>query len=182
MHNQLQKAINLVNKTGDRLLVVDMANPEQVFAVMSIDEYEKLVIGRSDVIGLTENELLDKINRDIAIWKSDNEFSEGKNKGLAQAQKYLSNIKDKKAFLGNFDFENNPDFYGEDDKYGFIDESDEPFGEWEDNEIYEKIETGFKKERENNSERKNPWAIPPTRKEAAEKAIDEDTQYLEEVS
>ena len=41
---------------------------------MSLIEYEKLVIGRSEVRGLTEDELLDKINRDIAIWKSEQEL------------------------------------------------------------------------------------------------------------
>ncbi|MCK4540132.1 hypothetical protein KAU09_03195 [Candidatus Parcubacteria bacterium] len=172
MQNQLQKAINLVNKTGDRLLVVDMANPEQVFALMSIDEYEKLMIGRSEVRNLTENELLDKINRDIAIWKSENEFNENGQKSSIQAQKYLSNIKDKKAFLDNFDFY-------EDDK---CDEcNDEEFENWEDNGIYEKIETGLEKEQKNNDRKKNHWAIPSVRKEAAEEIIDEDTQYLEEI-
>jgi len=73
MHNQLQKAINLAKKTGDRVIVVDSAKPEEVFVVMSLDEYEKLVIGKSEVRNLTEDELLDKINRDIAIWKSENE-------------------------------------------------------------------------------------------------------------
>ena len=168
MQNQLQKAINLVNKTGDRLLVVDMAKPEQVFAVMSIDEYEKLVINKSDVIGLTENELLDKINRDIAIWKSDNEFSESGQKSSMQAQKYLSNVKDKKAFLNNFDFDNNSDFC-----------EDCENDEWEDNEIYERIETDFNKD--GNNKKKNPWAIPSNRKKTTDEIIDEDTQYLEEI-
>ena len=177
MQNKLQKAIDLVNKTGDRLLVADMADPERVFAVMSIDEYEKLMFDKSGVRNLTENELLDKINRDIAIWKSDNEFNANGRKTSIQARKYLSSIKDKNAFLDNFDFEDNPDFY-KDDKYNF---DDEEFEDLEDNGIYERIETDFKKEQENNNEKKNPWAIPPTRKEAAEEIIDEDTQYLEEI-
>ncbi|MEA1962941.1 MAG: hypothetical protein U9M94_01745 [Patescibacteria group bacterium] len=185
MQNKLQKAIDLVNKTGDRLLVADMSDPERVFAVMSIDEYEKLMFDKSGVRNLTENELLDKINRDIAIWKSDNEFNGNKQKNSIQARKYLSNIKDKNVFLDNFDFENNPDFYDDessyaeasadkDDEYGFDDEN------LEDNGIYESIETGLKKEQENNKT-KNPWAIPVTRKKAAEEIIDEDTQYLEEI-
>jgi len=182
MQNKLQKAIDLVNKTGDRLLVADMADPERVFAVMSIDEYEKLMFDKSGVRNLTENELLDKINRDIAIWKSDNEFNANGQKSSIQARKYLSDIKDKNAFLDNFDFEDNPDFssYAEasDDKCDF---DDEEFEDLEDNGIYEKIETGFKKEQEDNNKKKNPWAIPPIRKEAAEEIIDEDTQYLEEI-
>ena len=181
MQNQLQKAINLVNKTGDRLLVVDMAKPDQVFAVMSIDEYEKLMFDKSEVRNLTENELLDKINRDIAIWKSDNELDGNGQKSSIQARKYLSNIKDKNTFLDNFDFyEDDESSYAEvsADKYNF---DDEEFDDLEDNGIYEKIETGLKKEQENNNKKNNPWAIPHIRKEAAEGIIDEDTQYLEEI-
>lgn len=71
MQDQLAKAINLAKKTGDKLIVFDSAKPENVFVVMSIKDYENLVLGHSEVRGLTEDELLDKINRDIAIWKSD---------------------------------------------------------------------------------------------------------------
>ena len=185
MQNKLQKAIDLVNKTGDRLLVADMADPERVFAVMSIDEYEKLMFDKSGVRNLTENELLDKINRDIAIWKSDNEFNGNKQKSSIQVRKYLSSIKDKNAFLDNFDFDNNPDFYessyaeAPEDKDDEFD--DEEFENLEDNGIYEKIEIGLKKEQEDDNKKKNPWAIPHIRKEAAEEIIDEDTQYLEEI-
>ncbi len=41
--------------------------------VMSFFDYEKLVEGRSEVKGLTEDELLAKINRDTEIWKGDSE-------------------------------------------------------------------------------------------------------------
>ncbi|MDD4332741.1 MAG: hypothetical protein PHT51_01375 [Patescibacteria group bacterium] len=71
MQNQLEKAISLVKKTGDRIIVVNGANTDDIFVVISLDEYEKLTIGKSEVRGLTEDELLDKINRDIAIWKSE---------------------------------------------------------------------------------------------------------------
>ncbi len=71
MQDQLQKAINLAKKTGDKLIVFDSSKPENVFVVMSLKDYENLVLGKSEVRGLTEDDLLDKINRDIAIWKSD---------------------------------------------------------------------------------------------------------------
>ncbi len=74
MQNQLQKAINLAKKTGDRLIVFDAVRLDNAYVVLSLDEYEKLVIGRSEVRNLTEDELLDKINRDIAIWKSEQNF------------------------------------------------------------------------------------------------------------
>ncbi len=59
--NQLQRAIDLTKKTGDRLIVFDKADSESPYVVMSLDEYEKLAVGHSEVRGLTENELLDKI-------------------------------------------------------------------------------------------------------------------------
>lgn len=76
MQDQLQKAINLAKKTGDRLIVFDSSRPNDVYVVMSLKDYENLVLGRSEVRNLTEDELLDRINRDIAIWKSEQDFEE----------------------------------------------------------------------------------------------------------
>jgi hypothetical protein len=70
MRNQLEKAIDICKKTGDRLIVFDNIRSDSPFVVMNLDEYEKLVLQRSEIRGLTEEELLDKINRDIALWKS----------------------------------------------------------------------------------------------------------------
>jgi len=94
MHNQFEKAINLVKKTGDRLIVFDSAKLDNVYVVMSLKDYENIVLGKSEVRGLTEDELLDKINRDIAIWKSDQEFIEDLNQ-FRQADKFtLDSLKD----------------------------------------------------------------------------------------
>jgi len=79
MQDQLAKAINLAKKTGDRLIVFDSAKPDNVFVIMSMKDYENLVLGKSEVRGLTEDELLDKINRDIAVWKSEQDFNEDLN-------------------------------------------------------------------------------------------------------
>ncbi|KKR32570.1 MAG: hypothetical protein UT64_C0029G0014, partial [Candidatus Falkowbacteria bacterium GW2011_GWF2_39_8] len=54
MRNQLEKAINLCKKTGDRLIVFDNVRSEDPFVVMNLDEYEKLSLGRSEIRGLTE--------------------------------------------------------------------------------------------------------------------------------
>lgn len=70
MYKQLKKAINLVKKTGDRLVIYDMRDDDNAYAVMNLAEYEKMILERSKIHGLTEDELIDKINRDIAIWKS----------------------------------------------------------------------------------------------------------------
>lgn len=76
LHSKLQKAFNLSKKTGDRLIVFDGLTANDAYVVMSLEEYEKLAIGKSEVRSLTEDELLDKINRDIAIWKSERSFED----------------------------------------------------------------------------------------------------------
>ncbi len=73
--DQLRKIISLIKKTGDRVVVLDEKS-ESGYVVMTISEYEKLILGQSGVQGLTEDELLAKINRDIAIWKDFQEKSQ----------------------------------------------------------------------------------------------------------
>ena len=71
----LQKVFNLIKKTGDRCIVLS-ADGEDANVIMSLVEYERLALGRADVVDLTEDELLDKINRDISIWKTQQEDEE----------------------------------------------------------------------------------------------------------
>jgi len=92
MYNQLERAINLIRKTGDRLLVSD--KKENIYALMALDQYEDLIHERSGVRGLTEDGLLDKINRDIAIWKSDQDFDIYRSRGESFDDSFISNIKD----------------------------------------------------------------------------------------
>jgi len=136
MQNQLEKAINLCKKTGDRLIVFDSLASQNPFVVMNLDEYEKMVLNRSEVRGLTEDELLDKINRDIAIWKSEQESED----------------------------------YPVDKE-----------------EIDSKLAENFTNINENleNSEikpKKSQWAIKSEVKDGAEEIIEEDRQYLEEIT
>jgi len=92
MNKQLRKAINLAKKTGDRLIVYDSSNQEDTFVVMLLDEYEKMVTTRSEVRGLTEDELLDKINRDIAIWKSEQVFNVSEKSIDEYKEQFLADI------------------------------------------------------------------------------------------
>lgn len=79
MNEQLKKAIRLSKKTGDRLMVYDMSNPDDTYIVMDIDNYEKMALGRNGR-DLTEEDLTDKINRDIAYWREDQSaFSDDEN-------------------------------------------------------------------------------------------------------
>ena len=69
------KLVNLLKKTGDKAIILDDTG-EPGYVIMAVADYEQLILGKSGVSGLTEVELLDKINRDIAIWKDDQELKE----------------------------------------------------------------------------------------------------------
>jgi hypothetical protein len=79
MKKQLQKAIDLAAYTGDKLIVVD-EKTDKGMVVMSLEDYEKLLFIESDendeFIDLTEDELLDKINREITFNKSADEIDD----------------------------------------------------------------------------------------------------------
>lgn len=65
----LDRLIDLARRTGDRLIVYDPMTDRDM-AILSVDEYERLLLGRKDVRELSESQLLDQINRDIAIWRT----------------------------------------------------------------------------------------------------------------
>lgn len=69
--DQLQNIIDLIQKTGDKAIVLEKGRP--AYVLMRLKDYEGLVLGKSEVRGLTEDELLDKMNREIAVWKDDQE-------------------------------------------------------------------------------------------------------------
>jgi hypothetical protein len=152
MQNQLEKAIKIAKKTGDKLIIFDNIRSDSAFVVMSLDAYEKVAINRSDVRGLTEDQLLDKINRDIAIWKSDQDegffSSHEKVENFENIQPKKSDIMEKRETTAeNIYYRNDAEEASEE----------------------KKIE-------------KNHWSIPKEVKQGAEEIIEEDRQYLEEVT
>ena len=72
MENQLKRIIDLIRRTGDRVVVYDSNNPENSHVVMSFSEYEKMTALNDKKDDLTERELIDNINGDIAMWKNEN--------------------------------------------------------------------------------------------------------------
>lgn len=72
MDRQLQKIIKLVARTGDKVVVLD---GDHEFVLANLDDYLHLLGEREPVADLSGRELLDKINRDIALWReSQREF------------------------------------------------------------------------------------------------------------
>jgi len=152
MDNKLQKAIDLSRKTGDRLIIFDYTRSNDPFVVMSMEEYERMALGNTDVRGLTEDELLDRINRDIAVWK--NEQKEG-------------------------DFVLKNDYNKDDELDDYGDYGDE-FEDYKESVLKEK--TDDIEDIAEIPKKEKKWSIPKDRKEAAEEIIEEDRQYLEEIS
>lgn len=74
--SSLDHLIELAQRTGDRLII---HNPieDRDMVIMGVDEYEHLIDDRDfdfirhDVRGLTSEQMLDQINRDISIWRAD---------------------------------------------------------------------------------------------------------------
>jgi hypothetical protein len=139
MQNDLQKVLNLAKKTGDRVIVFDYNKPENTYVVMGLEEYEMMVGSKGQVRGLTEDRLLDKINRDIALWKSEHDFS------------VSNDVPNDRAEAKN---EARPgvDAADHDDR------------------------------QDKKAVRKGNWSIPKTVKEAAERVMEEDRPYAEEVN
>lgn len=70
MADRLERFIDLIAKTGDKLLVYDRHNPDDSFVVVGLGQYEQLISKANSVRDLTEDELIDKINSDITVWKA----------------------------------------------------------------------------------------------------------------
>jgi len=73
MLSQFEKALNLAKKTGDRLIIFDYLKTDRALVILGLNDYEKLVVKDEDKSGLTEDDLLDTINRNIAAWKNDSD-------------------------------------------------------------------------------------------------------------
>ncbi len=86
MDEQFNKIIGLIRQTGDKCIVLNQLG--EAYVVMALKDYEKLILGRSEVRDLTEEELLAKINRDIAIWRSSQEQESEKDIEEALAEQF----------------------------------------------------------------------------------------------
>jgi len=67
----LRKILELLRKTGDRFILEDEKG--NLFVVLSVNDYENLILKNSELKNFSEEELLNKINKDIAVWKSTQE-------------------------------------------------------------------------------------------------------------
>jgi len=78
----MERLIGLAQKTGGKLIVHNPLEDHDV-VILDVDEYERLVMGendffasRPDVREMSEGELLNQINRDIATWRANKDQEE----------------------------------------------------------------------------------------------------------
>jgi len=69
--NSFDRLLRFMAKSGDRCVIMEKGQP--AFVLMKIEDYEDLLMSHSGVDGLTEEELLDKINGEIALWRANQE-------------------------------------------------------------------------------------------------------------
>jgi PHD/YefM family antitoxin component YafN of YafNO toxin-antitoxin module len=67
----LEKVLELTAKTGDKVIVI--SETHEPFVILALKEYQALMTHNTSLQELTEQELLEKINRDIAVWKASQE-------------------------------------------------------------------------------------------------------------
>jgi len=70
--NQLDRIMRLVRRTRDRFVVLDK-DTDEAFVLMNLSEYEQLLNGTDPIESLPEEEMLQKINNDIARWREQNQ-------------------------------------------------------------------------------------------------------------
>jgi len=67
-NKSLENIINLIKKTGDKCIILNQGKPSYV--IMGVKDYEDLVLHRYQIKDLTREELLDKVNKEVAIWRA----------------------------------------------------------------------------------------------------------------
>ena len=60
---------------GGRYIIVENGQPKYI--VMNFDEYRTAILDKKPVQALTEEELIEKINSDISLWREKQNAEEG---------------------------------------------------------------------------------------------------------
>ena len=200
MNDRLAKLINLIKRTKEKVLVSVNGNPDDFYVILALKDYEKLLPAMSraewdnqaDRNRLTEEELADTINRDIALWKSQEEEDDFSlsNDDFADSKDFSESEEDEETAWKNpwsepQEKKAEEDFVEEERIEELIDDGFDSVADILANrqgldapEFEEKFEE--EKETGDNSS-KNSWSIPRDRKRQATKS-DEEGQYLEEIT
>ncbi|HUT22384.1 MAG TPA: hypothetical protein VMX18_03185 [Candidatus Bipolaricaulota bacterium] len=64
----LEKIIKFIQETGDKCIYYDAQSGNNLM-IMPLGEYQRILGENTGIRDLTQEELLDRMNRDIALWK-----------------------------------------------------------------------------------------------------------------
>jgi len=118
MKNQLDKIIYFVKNTGDKVIVL---KDDSEFVVIPLDDYEGLFHHKKQLASMSEEEMLSRINRDIALWReSQKEFIEED-----EDDYYKTNDLEDEDFYYNNHLNNSDDKWVEPDWQGDDDDDDD---------------------------------------------------------
>ena len=72
MYESFKKALKIAKKTNSAVIMFNPEKADESFALIDLDSYEKLLSGDKikENENLTEDNLADKINREISLWKN----------------------------------------------------------------------------------------------------------------
>jgi len=184
MQRQLERIINLVKKTGDRLVVLDRDNPRKSYVVMDINDYEMLVDGSEchwdhddesdDFHSELWNENDDDEEDDDWDFKPDNYLPDS----LKEDNNELDFNEPPIVDLDDADYEDKKeeDFTPIDEIFASKQGKNSRNGALDNNSEYGTIKHNYQ---ENTGKKGNRWEISPTVKENEE--ADEDRYYLETI-
>jgi hypothetical protein len=172
MDAAIKKAISLAKKTGDRIIIVDSSCPSDSFVIMPFEQYERLSLNVSqkdklleNVKNLTDQDLIDKINRDIAVWKESQEME----RSMRDLGAGLDDYEEKQE-----DWQEDENLYYYDEERRVQPESDSG-GKDNNEEPYNNQNNQFDiRQREEENKPKNQWSIPPSVKKQAEEVLEDD--------
>ncbi len=75
MPNSIDKILDLAKKTNSNIIVLN-ANQEPAYVIMDFEAFERLGQNSASLASLSEEQLLDKVNSEIASWKAANKGKE----------------------------------------------------------------------------------------------------------
>lgn len=169
MGDQLKKALEVAKRTGDRVIIVDSSDPQnKASVIMNIDEYEKMLSYkenyREDIKGLTEEQLIDKINSDIALWKEEEQEEEMEDL-FPSGSDLEEDMEEESMYYYPEIVEDHPEVSSEE-------KEETSFEEGEEEDIFEKF-TRQQQELSQEEDKNNEWKIPFDVKEGAEEVKEE---------
>lgn len=194
MFNQLQRAINLSQKTGDKLIVFDSRNPKNSYVLIPFDEYERDFYENCDCCHEGEcgmfDEMGDEYFDDKGYFEKNEKIEE--EGSVDSSDDFGGDIVDSSGEYGSDDdyFSTNDDHLTEEEQIDKInrDLSKSIEADLSSDDTLDKLdflEGNFDRSAEDSRDRAsrgNNWNIPRNIKASAEEVIEEDRHYLEEIT